>query len=47
MKLSVVVPALNEEATIETVLDRLAQLPVDHEIIVAGFCFNAKTVLGR
>ena len=34
MKLSVVVPIYNERSTIKTVLDRLAALPVNKEIIV-------------
>ncbi|MCZ6599520.1 MAG: glycosyltransferase family 2 protein [Acidobacteria bacterium] len=34
MKLSVIVPIYNERSTIETVLDRLATLPGDKEVIV-------------
>jgi len=33
-KLSIIVPAFNEERTIETVLSRLVNLPLDKEIIV-------------
>src|SRR5436305_152185 len=42
---SLIVPAFNEAATIETVLGRVADLPWDHEVIVGddgSFAFEAE-----
>ncbi len=38
MKVSVVVPAFNEAATIEAVIARIAAVPIDKEIIVVDDC---------
>ncbi|HHX44389.1 MAG TPA: glycosyltransferase family 2 protein [Chloroflexi bacterium] len=43
MKLSVLVPAYNEEAGLATILRRIAAVPVDKEIIVVNDCSSDRT----
>jgi len=47
MKLSIIVPAYNEEHTIADILDRLLRLPVDKEILVVddGSTDRTRTIL--
>ncbi len=43
MKLSVLMPVYNEEAGLETILERVAAVPLDKEIIVVDDCSSDRT----
>ena len=43
MKLSVIIPAFNEEKTILTILERVRAVPIDKEIIIVNDCSRDRT----
>jgi len=43
MQLSIVIPAFNEEATLEEIVQRVERVPVDKEIIVVDDCSSDRT----
>jgi len=43
MQLSIVIPAYNEQATLEEIVGRVEQVPVDKEIIVVDDCSSDRT----
>jgi glycosyltransferase involved in cell wall biosynthesis len=44
MKLSVLIPAYNEEATLEEVIRRVSEINLDKEIIVVDDCSTGRRI---